>query len=50
MYRGMSTSKIIYKTGILEAVKVFSEGSSVTTKNVLFDAETGGALLTETIK
>lgn len=46
MYRGISTSKIIRKSGILEEVEVFSDGSRITTKNILFDAETGEALLT----
>jgi len=46
MYRGISTSKVIYKTGILEEVEAFSDGSTVITKNLLYDAETGEALLT----
>lgn len=46
MYRGISTSKIIRKSGILDEVEVFSDGSTVITKNLLYDAETGEALLT----
>lgn len=46
MYRGISTSKVIHKTGILDEVEVFSDGSTVVTKNLLYDAETGEALLT----
>lgn len=46
MYRGITTSKIIFKRGVLEEVEVFSDGSTVVTKNLLYDAETGEALLT----
>lgn len=46
MYRGVVTSKIIHKTGILESVKVYSDGSTVVTNNLIFDAETGDPLLT----
>jgi len=45
MYRGLSTSKVIYKTGILEEVKAYNEGSYVSTNNLLYDAETGEAIL-----
>lgn len=48
MYRGISTSKVIHQTGILDAVRVYSDGSTVDTKNILYDAETGEALLTST--
>lgn len=46
MFRGISTSKVIRKTGILEEVEAYSDGSTVVTKNLLFDAETGTPLLT----
>ncbi|MCG8576377.1 MAG: hypothetical protein MI810_15930, partial [Flavobacteriales bacterium] len=46
MYRGISTNKIIYKTGILKKVTTYSDGSLVTAENHLYDAETGEALLT----
>ncbi|NOQ74895.1 MAG: hypothetical protein GQ574_22970 [Crocinitomix sp.] len=46
VYRGLSTSKVIYRTGILEEVIVTADGSAVSTRNELYDAETGQALLT----
>jgi len=48
MYRGISTSKTIHQTGILDQVRVYSDGSTVSTKNIMYDAETGEALLTST--
>ena len=48
MYRGVVTNKVIHKTGILKEVEVFSEGSTVVTRNLLYDAETGEPLLTST--
>ena len=46
IYRGISTCKIIRKSGILDEVEAFSDGSTVVTKNLLYDAETGDVLLT----
>ncbi|MFT5823666.1 MAG: hypothetical protein ACI8ZM_004928 [Crocinitomix sp.] len=46
VYRGLSTSKVIYRTGILEEVVITTDGSAVSTRNELYDAETGQALLT----
>lgn len=43
-----STTKVIHSSGILRGKRVFDIGSSVTTKNLAWDAETGEVLLTET--
>lgn len=41
-------TKVVQRYGVLEATKVTQYGSSLTTKNILWDAETGEVLLTET--
>jgi hypothetical protein len=46
--RTAATTKLIKRSGILDNVVVIEDGSKVTTKNVLFDSETGNVLLTET--
>lgn len=43
------TTKVIHSSGILRGQRVFDAGSSVTTKNLAWDAETGNVLLTETV-
>ncbi|MCO6147927.1 hypothetical protein [Flavobacterium sp. NRK1] len=43
-----TTTKVIHSSGILRAKRVFDVGSSSTTKNLAWDAETGEVLLTET--
>ncbi|MDG2266311.1 MAG: hypothetical protein P8L91_04930, partial [Candidatus Marinimicrobia bacterium] len=40
--------KVIHQYGILESVVVSDENSSISTKNILYDAETGNVLLTKT--
>ena len=47
MYRGLSTSKVIRRSGILKRVEVTTDGSMVSTENVYYDGETGEALLTK---
>lgn len=47
-YRAASTIKIVQRFGILQKVKKIDNGSSITTENVLWDAETGNVLLTKT--
>jgi len=44
-----STTKVIHSSGILRGKTVFDAGSSVTTKNLAWDAHTGEVILTETI-
>lgn len=44
--RYISNTKVIYKYGILDRVVATDERSVVTTKNLLWDAETGQVLLT----
>lgn len=46
--RTAATTKFVKRFGILDNVVAFENGSTVTTKNVLFDSETGDVLLTET--
>lgn len=47
-YRSVSVLKIINTFGILEKVRHIDKGSEVSTKDLLYDAETGNVLLTET--
>ncbi len=44
----MVTNKILYKQGVLTKVENFTEGTVSTTENLLWDGETGDALLTRT--
>lgn len=50
MHRSQSASvtKIIQQYGVLESVTTQNEGSIMTTKNLLYDQETGQVLLTQT--
>lgn len=41
------TNKVLHKFGILEKVEAYNEGSRIETKNVLWDGQTGQALLTQ---
>jgi hypothetical protein len=46
MYHSAATTKVIQRHGILDSVVVIDKGSKVTTTNILYDAETGNAVLT----
>lgn len=46
MYKSMVDVKVISLSGILMETRAFNEGSSVSTKNIMFDAYTGKPLLT----
>jgi len=46
MYKSMVNVKVISQSGILMETRAFNEGSSVSTKNLMFDAYTGKPLLT----
>lgn len=46
--RSVATSKVINRYGILDKVTVIDKGSKVTTQNLLYDSETGDAILTST--
>ncbi|HEV7782327.1 MAG TPA: hypothetical protein VGO58_13730 [Chitinophagaceae bacterium] len=47
-YRSSSTIKIVNRFGLLYKTKKTENGSSITTENTLWDAETGNVLLTKT--
>lgn len=47
-FRSATTTKVIQHFGILEETIATDLGSTVATKNLAYDAETGGVLLTET--
>jgi hypothetical protein len=47
-FRSVATVKIINRYGILDSVIHIDKGSKVSTKDVLYDSETGDALLTKT--
>ncbi|RAJ77243.1 PA14 domain-containing protein [Chitinophaga dinghuensis] len=48
MFRTVALTKVISRHGILDRIEAFDKGSKVTTRNMLFDAETGEACLTST--
>lgn len=46
--RTATTTKVIHSSGILSEKVAYDSGSKVSTKNLAWDAETGGILLTQT--
>ncbi|RED45640.1 hypothetical protein [Seonamhaeicola aphaedonensis] len=46
--RSAATTKVVHKTGLLKEKIAYDLGSSVSTKNLVYDALTGEVLLTET--
>ncbi len=47
-YRSAVVTKVLYRYGLLEETIAHENGASVSTKNTLWDAETGEVLLTQT--
>ena len=48
-FKSVTTTKVIHSVGILEEKIAYDLGSSVSTKNLAWDAKTGGVLLTQTV-
>lgn len=48
MFRSAAATKVIQRYGILDSTVAIDKGSKVVTRNLLFDAETGDAILTAT--
>ncbi len=48
LYRSVSTLKIIQRNGILSEVRQYKDGAYTSSKNLMYDAETGQPLLTQT--
>lgn len=42
------TNKVVYRSGILDRVETYDNGSLTTAKNIAFDAKTGAVLVTST--
>jgi hypothetical protein len=49
LYRSISTFKVIERNGVLAEVRNYKDGAYAVTKNLMYDAETGQPLLTQTI-
>jgi hypothetical protein len=47
-YRSAAVTKVISQFGILDSVVVIDKGSKVTTRNLVYDSETGDVVLTRT--
>src|SRR4051794_41055867 len=47
-YRSAAVVKVIQRYGILDSVVVLDKGSTVSTKNLVYDAETGNVVLSRT--
>jgi hypothetical protein len=47
-YRAVTTTKVINYHGILDSVVVIDKGSTVSTKNLVYDAETGQVIVNRT--
>ncbi|WPQ61474.1 DUF5977 domain-containing protein [Chitinophaga sancti] len=48
MYHSAAVAKVIYRHGILDSVVVTDKDSKISTRNLLYDSETGNVLLTST--
>jgi hypothetical protein len=48
-FHGVTTTKVIHRTGIMTEKIAYDVGSSVSTKNLAWDSSTGEVLLTETM-
>ncbi|MGN6196511.1 MAG: PA14 domain-containing protein [Ginsengibacter sp.] len=48
MFRSAATVKIIHRYGILDSVVVIDKGSVVSTKNLVYDGETGDVIVSRT--
>lgn len=48
-FHGVTTTKVIHRTGIMTEKIAYDVGSSVSTKNIAWDSSTGEVLLTETV-
>jgi hypothetical protein len=48
MFRSASTLKVVNEFGILDSVENLDKGSRVSTKNLIYDAETGDVLVSRT--
>ncbi|TAH00849.1 MAG: hypothetical protein EAZ16_12740 [Sphingobacteriales bacterium] len=48
LYRSVAMTKVIQRYGVLDSVIQVDKGSRVSSKNLLFDSETGDVLLTKT--
>lgn len=47
-FRSAAVTKVVYRHGLLDRVVAIDKGSQVTTRNLLYDAETGEPVLTAT--
>jgi hypothetical protein len=47
-FRSAAMTKVIYRYGIIDSMVHIEKGSKVSTRNILYDAETGDPLLTRT--
>jgi hypothetical protein len=48
IFRTMVSTKIIQQYGILQSIETFDHGAKTTQQNIIYDAETGTPLLTQT--
>jgi len=48
-YRAVTTTKVVNYHAVLDSVVVYDKGSKVSTKNLLYDGETGQVITTRTI-
>ncbi len=46
-FRSLVTTKIVQRYGILKSVETYDHGAKVVSENMLYDAETGGVLLSK---
>ncbi|SEM14051.1 hypothetical protein SAMN04488505_103489 [Chitinophaga rupis] len=45
-YRGVTTTKLLYRTGLVDSIIAYDNGISTSTKNILYDDSTGQVIVT----
>jgi hypothetical protein len=47
-FKGITTTKVIYRSGVLQNIKTFMNGSSLESNNLLYDGQTGNVIVNQT--
>ena len=47
-YKGITTTKLVYRSGLIDSTTNFDNGSAISAKNILYDAITGDVVVTAT--
>jgi hypothetical protein len=47
-YKGITTTKVVYRSGLIDSTTTFDNGLAISAKNILYDAITGDVVVTAT--